>query len=283
MDILEVCKKYQDRINQLNELLEYPEFNVDYRFSKRYLDEIASLNKIVELYNLYLESNDGKILNKIKNELLNKYYDNYSGITITLENSSTALINLYKKFFENGGYEVHVEKDRLEIRGVNLYSLYKEETGMHEMFGDKIGQSVKVTVLPIIDNFKELDLKDVKVDVFHSSGAGGQNINKVETAVRLTHIPTNIVVTCQDERSQLQNKNKAIALLKEKVEKYYKDLADKETAKIAKNIKYQEIRHYYLTNRKVEDLRLNKTYSMEDFKQFGLREIASELLINGRS
>ena len=281
MNILEILSQYKDRVNTLNEILEYPEFNVDYRFSKRYLDEINSLNKVVELYDKYLETKNDSYLQKIKTLLVSKAYDEYQGITITLSLKCDLLLNLYKEYFEKSRLDVSVDGLTITIKGVNLYALYKEESGIHEIIDKNSKQDVFIEVLPIISTDLKLDMNDVKVDYFHSSGAGGQNINKVETAIRMTHIPTNIVVTCQDERSQLQNKTKASQMLGEKVNKYYSDLADKEIKKIKKGIKKEIIRKYNLTNNKVEDLRLKKTFDLNDLKQVLLQDIASEILLNG--
>ena len=281
MNTLEICKNYEDRVNKLNELLEYPEFNVDYRFSRRFIIELNSLSKIVDLYHKFQDSHDSKVIKEIEALLTTGSFDKYLGITFTFSSKEDVLFKLYKDYFDEARLDVIEDEQSLYVKGPNLYSLYKSESGVHQIINNAKKINVSVTVLPIIDvNFK-LDNRDVKLEMFRSSGAGGQNINKVETAIRLTHKPTGIVVICQDERSQLQNKNRAFELLEKKVGEYYQALADKETKDIKKNVSKDLIRKIDLTNNKVEDLRLKKTYSMEEFKQFGLQEVVSEIFING--
>lgn len=106
----------------------------------------------------------------------------------------------------------------LYLAGAGAYTLAQEETGVHKFILGDTAYTITATALPIRENGPvELPEKDLRIDLFHSGGAGGQNINKVETAIRITHLPTGIVVTCQDERSQLMNKRRAMETLKKKI------------------------------------------------------------------
>ncbi len=148
------------------------------------------------------------------------------------------LMRMYLRWAEKNGFKTHIldmlEGDGAGIKSVTIeiigefaYGYAKAETGVHRLVRISPFDSNKrrhtsfasVFVIPEVDDSIEIEINpaDLKIDTFRSGGKGGQNVNKVETAVRITHIPTNTVVSCQTERSQLQNKTNAMKMLKAKL------------------------------------------------------------------
>ena len=189
-----------------------------------------------------------------------------------------------------GGYKEII----FSLVGKNVYGDMRFESGVHrvqrvpetEASGRIHTSAVSVAVLPQADEVDvSLDEKDLKIDVYRSSGHGGQSVNTTDSAVRITHLPTGIVVTCQDEKSQLKNKNKALKVLRSRI-------LDKEIAKAeekrAKDRKNQvgtgdrsaKIRTYNFPQNRVTDHRINLTsHKLTTILQGNLEEFTSALKI----
>ena len=216
---------------------------------------------------------------------------------------ASTLMNMYIRFAERNKWKVEVNdleetelgglKDcSITIKGLNAFSKLKFESGVHrvqrvpetESQGRVHTSTVTVAVLPEIEevDFEILD-KDVRVDTYRASGAGGQHVNKTDSAIRMTHIPTGIVVTCQDERSQIKNREKAINLLKAKLYNYYKTQIDSEYSANRKNQigtgdRSERIRTYNFPQGRITDHRINYSiFSVDTFLDGDLVDMIEEL------
>ena len=178
------------------------------------------------------------------------------------------------------------------VVGEGAYSKFKFESGVHrvqrvpdtESQGRIHTSTITVAVLPEAPDV-ELEIldKDLKIDTYRSSGAGGQHVNKTESAIRITHLPTGIVVNCQDERSQIKNREKAMNILKSKLYDYYQTAADAEYAAARKSQvgtgdRSERIRTYNFPQGRVTDHRIGLTlYSIDNFMNGNIDEMVEAL------
>jgi peptide chain release factor 1 len=187
-----------------------------------------------------------------------------------------------------GGYKEIV----FMVKGKGAYSRLKYESGGHRVqripeteSGGRIHTSAcTVAVLPEAEDV-EIDVNpaDIKVDVYRASGAGGQHVNTTDSAVRMTHVPTGIVVTCQDERSQIKNREKALKHLKSKIleieiRKQADERAESRKLQVGSGDRSERIRTYNYPQNRVTDHRINVTsYSLDRFMEGEMDDILDAL------
>ncbi len=178
------------------------------------------------------------------------------------------------------------------VIGTGAYSKLKFESGVHrvqrvpatESQGRVHTSTITVAVLPEVDDIEiTIDEKDLKIDTYRSGGAGGQHVNKTESAIRITHLPTGIVVACQDERSQIKNREKAMKTLKSKLYDHFQSQAEKEYSEarrmqVGTGDRSERIRTYNFPQGRVTDHRIGLTlYSLDTFMDGDIEEMIEAL------
>ena len=180
------------------------------------------------------------------------------------------------------------------VTGKGAYSKFKYESGVHRVQRVPVTESsgrihtsaATVAVLPEAKNIQiDINEKDLQIDYYRAGGAGGQHVNKTESAIRITHLPTGIVVACQDERSQGKNKEKAMNWLKSKLYDFYQSqedsaYAEKRKSQVGSGDRSEKIRTYNYPQSRVTDHRINMTiYSLENFMNGDIGEMVRALEI----
>ncbi|HAJ78120.1 MAG TPA: hypothetical protein DCO89_03540 [Clostridiales bacterium] len=290
----EKIDKYLARFEEINNLLTLEEVLCDEKMSIRLEKERKLLlpiaEKLEEINCLKNEINNKKansqdlnedflfINQKIKNletDLI-EYIANMNSsnqqiiielnaVKLTSKKLFNFLFDGYKKFCENNNLSFNILQNdgafvKTRVEGQNAYDLFKNENGIHK----SLNNSVQVVVYNDFEIKKEnFGDKDIKIEIFRSNGAGGQNVNKVSTAVRITHLQTGITVSCQDERSQIQNKQRALENLKAKVEKVNAENCQK-TLEIERKKNYNKtiIRNYNFEKDIITDLKTKMEFEM---------------------
>ena len=300
---VETFKRYQQVVEEIGDTEEMLGEGLDSEMAEMAKEELASLKKEkVELEEkikfllLPEDPNDGKnIIMEIRGAAGGDEAALFAG----------DLLSMYQKYAESQGWRVEVmdanitgiggyKEVILMITGDNVFSKLKYESGAHrvqrvpstESQGRVHTSTATVVVMPEAEEVEiELEDKDIRVDIYHASGAGGQHVNKTASAVRLTHLPTGIVVAMQDERSQLKNREKAMKVLRARVYDKISQEAQSEydanrKSAVGTGDRSERIRTYNFPQNRVTDHRIGLTLQKLDQVLAGkIDEIVDALIL----
>ena len=301
-DIMDARKRYISCINSIKEAKDILANESDPEMKEMAREELADN-----------EALQPKIEEEIKIALVPK--DPEDGKNVQMEIRAGAggdeaalfagdLFAMYKKYCDSKGWNVSVtsvsegavggyKEIDFAVSGDGVYGILKYESGVHrvqrvpetETQGRIHTSTITVAVIPKAEPVEfELDPKDLRIDTFRASGAGGQHINKTSSAIRVTHLPTGMVVECQNERSQFQNKDKALEilrsrLLQQKQESQQQQINADRHSQVGTGDRSERIRTYNFPQRRVTDHRINLSlYKIDDIMNGNLQEIIDALI-----
>ncbi|MCX7916855.1 MAG: peptide chain release factor 1 [bacterium] len=213
------------------------------------------------------------------------------------------LFRMYSKFCERNNFKIEIFDSHpselggfkeiiFSVKGKNAYGCFKFESGVHrvqrvpktESYGRIHTSAASVVVLPEMEEEEiKIEPDEIKIETFRASGHGGQHVNKTSSAVRITHIPTGITVSCQDDRSQLKNREKAMKILRARLQKYYesqkKTMIDIQRKMFIKTgDRSEKIRTYNFPQNRLTDHRINFTsYNLDKIMDGELEELIGQL------
>lgn len=335
---------YEDRYNDLNEMMMDPKVQSDSKLLQKTAIEHAEIEPIVKKYKEYTETTEAiaenksmfdekldddmrelvkeelkmeeehlaEIVEELKILLIPKDENDDKNVIVEVRGGAGGdeaalfagvLVRQYIHYADNHNWKTEMMSSNengiggfkeaiLLIQGKGAFSRLKYESGVHrvqrvpetESSGRIHTSTATVIVMPEIDDVEvEIDPNDVRVDVFRSSGNGGQSVNTTDSAVRLTHEPTGIVVSCQDEKSQLKNKDKAFKILKAKLydmelQKQEDELSKEKKSQIGSGDRSERIRTYNYPQGRVTDHRINYTsHRIDDINNGDLDDLIDAL------
>ena len=299
-----IIKKYNDYKAAIESIRESEKFlsEKDKELRQMAEDDISANNKIKNSLEEYFEN---ELVDKDPNDSRDAFVEIRAG-TGGEEAAIFVgdLFKMYSKFSEKNSWVIELlnvtESDHggykeliLKITGVDVYGNLKYESGTHrvqrvpdtETQGRIHTSASTVAVLPTIDEIDQIDINpaDLRIDTYRASGAGGQHVNKTDSAVRITHIPTGTVSECQDGRSQHKNKAQALSILHSKLLMQEQEQQKKNTAEERKNIvgsgdRSERIRTYNYPQGRITDHRINLTlYKLEQILEGNIETLIEEL------
>jgi len=301
VEIVTKYRKYKKTAKELEDVKSIHDTGLDEEMTTMVKQEIASLETKLE-----------KLTEEIRQALLPRDPSDEKDIIMEIRAGTGGneaalfaadLFRMYSRYAQSHGWKADVisisesgiggfKEIIFEVKGKGAFSRLKYESGVHrvqrvpvtEASGRIHTSTATVAVLP---KAEEVDIAinpdDLKIDVFHSGGAGGQNVNKVATAIRVTHLPTGMVVVCQDERSQLQNKVKALSVLRTRLldierRKQEEEITSQRRSQVGTGERAEKIRTYNYPQDRISDHRINLTlHNLPRFMDGELDELIDTL------
>ena len=294
----------------------------EYKAKSQELDELEALLKIhgeAEMTALVkeevnkLKEQQAELLGKLRLSLMPKDPNDDRDVIVEIRAGAGGeeaslfaadLFRMYSRYAQTKGWQVEVidssQSERggfkeliIEIKGKGAFSRFKHERGVHRVQRVPVTEAsgrihTSTTTVAVLPEAEEIELNinpdDLKMEFFHSRGAGGQNVNKVTTAVRITHLPTGIMASCQDERSQIRNRMKAMAVLRarllDKEQRKQSESIDRERRmQVGSGQRAEKIRTYNFPQNRVTDHRINLSFhNLQQILDGELDEIVEALI-----
>ena len=312
-----LMKEHAAMVDVVEKYREYKKANKDLEQAKEMLND-KELKELAEMEIEEIKEKLPKIEEELKILLIPKDPDDDKNIICEIRAGAGGeeaalfagtLFRMYSMYAENRHWKIDVLNENetglggykeitFMVTGKGAYSRLKFESGVHrvqrvpdtESSGRIHTSTATVAVLPVVEDVEiEINPADVKMEVFRASGAGGQHVNKTSSAVRLIHEPTGIVAECQTERSQTQNREYAMRLLKSRIYEQEKakqdaELANERKSQVGSGDRSEKIRTYNYPQGKITDHRIGMSiYQMENFLNGGLDEMIDNLIAADRA
>ena len=254
----------------------------------------AEMTALVKEEASKLKEQQGELLGKLKLALVPKDPNDDRGVIVEIRAGTGGeeaslfagdLFRMYSRYAQTKGWQVEIidsnQSERggfkeliFEVKGKGAFSRFKHERGVHRVQRVPVTEAsgrihTSTTTVAVLPEAEEVELNigpdDVKMEFFHARGAGGQNVNKVTTAVRLTHLPTGIMASCQDERSQVRNRMKAMAVLRARLldmeqRKQSESIDEERRMQVGSGQRAEKIRTYNFPQNRVTDHRVNLSF-----------------------
>jgi peptide chain release factor 1 len=301
-DVVSMYQEYRTRDKELAELEALLSSRAEAEMTALIKDEVSKLKQ-----------QQDKLLRELKVSLMPKDPNDERDVIVEIRAGAGGeeaglfaadLFRMYSRYAQVKGWQVGVIDSNqsevggfreliFEITGKGAFSRFKHERGVHRVQRVPITEAsgrihTSTTTVAVLPEAEEVELNinpdDLKMEFFHSGGAGGQNVNKVTTAVRITHLPTGIVATCQDERSQIRNRMKAMAVLRARLldmeqRKQSESIDEERRMQVGSGQRAEKIRTYNFPQNRVTDHRVNLSFhNLQQILDGELDEIVEALI-----